>query len=640
MILWNFLDVLLLCAVLLIICVIVDLLTTRGRVLLVDPDDAVELNAISGGVLQVTESFLDPDDVNANLLKLSRQDIGIGPTVWWMRKTIWGPPVGRLYKNVPVLQSSNQAIGPLMIALVALVLLRFAVRHRAKQLAVSSTLDTVNRLRKAVHRQSLRLGPSDLEGRNNASALELFTTHMGRIRDGLLEWLLGISRFSLYIVLFVLLALSIDWHLTLLCLIPLAAMWYLQERQRSRAENRDRLTEDRLSTDLKLLSESLHKSRLVRSYGMEHFEHDRFATHLGHYRKSEAGYLQNEKRLGVATALVIAACLGAVAMVLITKVLEVGAPYPFAAVVLLLALFAGMAYSVQGLWSAFRVRRDVTLAADRVLRYINQIPDVGQPVGAKFLQPLSKHLQFEAVTYTLPSTHKKLLDAFDLRIHAGKTTALVAVEKMSLKALANMLPRFIEPQSGRVLIDGEDIAWGTLESIRAEIIYVSDRDPFFTGTVLENITCGRDDYSLQDATEAAKISHAHNFILKLPQGYETILGEHGEQLDSGQAFRLGLARAILRNPALLIVEEPDESFDEDTKSLLDDAYTRISKGRTVIFLPHRLSTIRRCDQVVFISEGKAEAVGDHAQLLKSSPLYRHWEYVQFNEFRHVAEAGE
>src|SRR5690606_10288662 len=123
--------------------------------------------------------------------------------------------------------------------------------------------------------------------------------------------------------------------------------------------------------------------------------------------------------------------------------------------------------------------------------------------------------------------------------------------------------RFIEPTRGRVLFDGEDIAWGTLESIRTEVIYVGGDDPVLSGTVLENIVCGDNRYSLQDAIEAAKLVHAHKFITQLPQGYETMLGERGEQLDVGAAFRLGLARAALRDPAVLIIEEPTVLLDED-----------------------------------------------------------------------------
>ena len=203
-----------------------------------------------------------------------------------------------------------------------------------------------------------------------------------------------------------------------------------------------------------------------------------------------------------------------------------------------------------------------------------------------------------------------------------------------------MLPRFIEPQGGRVLFDSEDINWGTLESLRAETIYVGGSDPFFTGTVLENITCGQTEYALPDATEAAKMVHAHKFITALPNGYETMIGEHGETLTAGQGFLLGLARAAIRNPAVLIIEEPLTRLDEDTKALLDDAYNRLLPNRTVLFLPSRLSTVRRCSQVVFIQDGRAEAIGPHADLLQKSDHYRHWEYVTFNAFRRKTGGSE
>ncbi|MFN0195870.1 MAG: ABC transporter transmembrane domain-containing protein [Planctomycetaceae bacterium] len=637
---WNLLDGLLLLTSLVLACFIVDILATRGHLAIDKPGDALELDRICGGMFMISADSMKEENYRFNLQKLREQDYGLVSAVWWSRHTIWGRPLAALYRSCSMLQNLTEALTLLMGLLVAVLIVRKGAKSKARGNALNAALDVTDRLRKSLHRQSLRLGPSDLDGHHNDLALDLFTVQMERIRNGLFAYILGCTRNGIAIVLLLILALTVDWHLTLLCLIPLAASWYFQERRQAHADGTDRLTADRLNTELKLLSESLNKSRLVRGYNMENFEHDRFQLYLERYRKNEYAFLYNQSRMGALATLLIFLCLGVVALILVFKVIELTNPVPISIVVLLLMIFTRSAFAVQGLWWDYRTRRDVSLAADRILRYINQIPEVGQPVGARFLQPLGKFLQFEAVTYAMPSTQKKLLDAFDLRIHAGSTTAIVAVEPLSARALANLLPRFIEAQSGRVLFDGEDIAWGTLDSLRAEVIYVNDRDPFFTGTVLENITCGSSDYALQDATEAAKVAHAHHFILKLPQGYETVLGEHGEQLDPGQSFRLGLARAIMRNPALLIIEEPVEALDEDTKSLLDDAYTRVSKDRTVLFLPTRLSTIRRAAQIVFIHEGKVQAVGTHAELLKSSAHYRHWEYLQFNQFRHAVEAGE
>ena len=158
-------------------------------------------------------------------------------------------------------------------------------------------------------------------------------------------------------------------------------------------------------------------------------------------------------------------------------------------------------------------------------------------------------------------------------------------------------------------------------------------DPVFSATVLENITAGQSDISKQDAIEACKITHAESFIRQLPQGYETELGTDAVALDVGQVFRLSLARAIARKPALLVVQEPTEALDNETKTMLDDTNQRICSGRTVIFLPTRLSTVKKCDRVVVIHNGRVAADGKHDELVKTSEVYRHWEYMRFNVFR-------
>jgi ATP-binding cassette subfamily B protein len=150
--------------------------------------------------------------------------------------------------------------------------------------------------------------------------------------------------------------------------------------------------------------------------------------------------------------------------------------------------------------------------------------------------------------------------------------------------------------------------------------------------VANNIGCGEPAYSLQRIIDAAKRAHAHQFISKLPQGYETPIGEMGHALKLGEKFRIALARAILRDPSLYIIEEPHTPLDEDTKSMIDDTFNRVLPGHTVIFLPHRLSTIRRCDRVYLLYQGQIEAEGEHRDLIASNELYRHLQYLEFNEF--------
>jgi len=360
---------------------------------------------------------------------------------------------------------------------------------------------------------------------------------------------------------------------------------------------------------------------------MEDFELKQFQKHLER-RTRDAIHGRTHESWAVWTARgCVVLCAALITFFIAAHVLSETDPVPLSAgVLLVLALLRGVR-SVELIYDAAAARQEINVQGDRIFRYLAEIPEVGQAVGAKFLQPVSKSIILESVSYRARGA--ELLKNCDLRITARTSTALISLDPVVRRAVAYLLPRFIEPQAGRVLFDSEDTAWATLESLRAETVYVGGADPFFTGTVAENLTCGDSRFSLQEATEAAKLVHAHSFIQRLPQGYETVIGEHGERLDAGQAFRLGLARAILRKPAVMIIEEPSEPLDEDSKALLDDAYNRITRDRTIVFLPTRLSTVRRCDQVALIHDGKVAAIGSQEALVKQSELYRHWEYVNF-----------
>jgi ATP-binding cassette, subfamily B, bacterial len=223
-----------------------------------------------------------------------------------------------------------------------------------------------------------------------------------------------------------------------------------------------------------------------------------------------------------------------------------------------------------------------------------------------------------------------------LTIRAGEKIAIVGPDEIQKHALVFLLPRFLDPTSGDILIDGKSLRWVTLDSLRAQMAMVLQQNLVFSDTVVNNIACGEPAFNMQRIIEAAKVAHAHQFILKLPKGYETTIGELGHPLQPSEMFRIALARAIVREPALLIIEEPTVAMDSDSKGVIDDTFQRIMPGRTVIFLPHRQSTIRACDQIYLLHQGRIEAAGDHRELLNRSDLYRHLQYLEFNEYNDVA----
>lgn len=657
-ILWSIAGSFFLVATLFVIFLIVDLLETRGRLLLAYNAGATQAENRTAALAELAlveeaigtpvfetlavQHFAAAPSASGKTAGVAYEieivNSGVLPTIWRLRDRWWATPALKLYQRTAALRYNRTALVVLVLCGVFVGFLRNLLSTIARRQRTEAALGVAKRLRKTIHRQRLRLGPGDLLDRDGQAVQKIFTQDVDSIANTVALRILRFGRYPFELVLLLILAVSIHWRAAVQAVIPLAFAWYFLQQQRSKREDQRKQDVARSDEELRRLSDSLQKTRLIRGYGMETFESERFEVNLGRFNTDLRNLERRDRRSRWLARLIVIGVISVVMILVGFKILEVNESQyglRFSAALVLLGVFTWMYRPLNELAAAKRDRRDAAVVADRVYRYLDRVPEVGQAVGAKLLQPLDRSIAFEAVTYRLPN-HGLVLDGLDLKIPAKGSVALVSLDRLETRALAYLLPRFIEPQKGRVLFDGEDIAWVTLDSLREETVYVGGADPFLTGTVRENICCGRDDYTLQDATGAAKLVHANKLILDLPQGYETVIGEHGEQLDTGQAFRLGLARAALRKAAVIIIEEPEETFDEDTKALLDDAYSRLSQQATLIFLPSRLSTIKRADRVVLLHQGRVEAIGSHFELVKNSQLYRHWEYVCFNAIGRAA----
>lgn len=564
-----------------------------------------------------------------------RSNEGLNAVAWDLRGHWSASTVAQLTHVWGGFEQTGTALFSLITLFLILSFSYSALVERVSIFSHQAAGKYATQLRTSLHRHALRLGTSDLFHRSTAQAVQLFQSDCEVVRAGIAKWIEGLSLAPLRLLLIGAVLLSLDWKLTFECVVPVVACAYLVVRDHRHTKMVESLGTDRLQQELDQAIEGARHARLVRGYALDDFEHARFETHLNRADSHAAAVQRRRTRQKWLIRTLVLACLAfmvsLVALRLLLPIEEAG-HLSLGGASLFVACFGAAWRPIRILGLLRDVRADAAAAIDRIYRYLNAIPEVGQAVGAKFLQPLQKSVQFEEVSYR--HDQRLILDQLNLKFPANGSTAIIAFDPLEAKVLAALLPRFIEPCAGKILFDGEDIAWGTLESLRAEALYVGGQEPYLTGTVLENIGGGSTKYSLTQITEAAKDAHAHNFIQKLPAGYETLIGHHGEQLDAGQAFRLALARAILRDPALLIVREPTGEISDADKSLIDDACRRVAKDRTVIFLPTRLPTLKHVDRIVLLNRGKVEVVGPHDVLVQTSAIYRHWEYINFNEFRH------
>ena len=593
--------------------------------------------ALAGGLVSVTALFWLLVHVDSGLTNTENRTTGLLDLGGRIASHPAGGAFSRLIRSVNWLQSTGSAVVFLLTTICLFVLLRWALRSVAEAIVENRVAASVQRLRQHIHRKSIRLEPSDFSGEHVGIADRLFRESTVFLETAGGRWG-GIVLTSVAdMIVLVSVALLTQWRVALETLVPLLLIRYAIRFEAQRSDSSLRLLSEQVTRGLARMAEGLRKTRIVTGFGMEQAEHDQFENNLTQYRE-RCRHVRNQQNLGVWVHRILMLLLVAVpAAFLVTHIVKDGSTGVTAGLLIVgclyfLSVAIGRFEDVQSLKTEGNVR------AAEVVSFINRVPLVSQAPGASFQEPMSRSLMFDQVVFS-PVQSPGLIRGLDLRVSFGETVALLSLHREAAFAVASMIPRFIDPDQGQILIDGRDIRVSTLESLRAEAIMVGGNDPVFNATVLENITCGQADITRQQALDAAKLVHADHFVRTLPKGYETVLGEYGVALDRGQAFRLSLARAIVRQPALLVIEEPNILLDASTKAMLDDAYQRISGNRTVIFLPTRLSTVKKCSRIVLIHEGKIAVDGVHEQLVRSSELYRHWEYVRFNPFRNDTDAG-
>lgn len=267
-------------------------------------------------------------------------------------------------------------------------------------------------------------------------------------------------------------------------------------------------------------------------------------------------------------------------------------------------------------------------SAERIFELLDERVTVVERPTARPLPRFQQGIRYEGVTFRYPASPGPVLKAIQLAIVPGEVVALVGPSGAGKTTLALLLLRFYDPQEGRVLVDGQDIRDVTLASLRRQIGLVPQETVLFNETVRYNIAFGREEASADEVVEAARAANAHEFIQHLPQGYDTIIGERGVRLSGGQRQRLAIARAVLKNPPMLILDEATSSLDTESERLVQEALERLMEHRTVLVIAHRLATVRQADRILVVQKGEIVETGKHQELLQQGGVYHRLHQLQ------------
>lgn len=517
----------------------------------------------------------------------------------------------------------------LCVLILVLFLVKNAADYAASYLSVSVEQAAMRDLRRRLfgHLQSLPL--SYLNARRSGEIMSRLTNDVEALRGSLAAGISNLLKDGLTFTGYLIMVFAASWRLALFSFVVLPpAAWALVTIGRKMRKRSGRAQAEMASLT-GVLQENIAGGRIVRAFGAERFEEERF-------EHANTGYFSAFTRLRRVSAaakplseyalILVAVAIGWMGAreVFLTHTLPPERLFTFVAALL------SMLSPVKSLSEIGGTLAAGLGAADRVWALLDTPPSIADAPDARALNPFAREIRYEHVTFAYNSERTVLHDV-DFTVRRGEVVALVGTSGGGKSTTLDLLARFHDPGQGRVTFDGTDLRQATLASLRGQLGVVSQETILFHDSVRANIAYGLPNADPAAIEAAARAAHAHDFVSRMPLGYDTIIGDRGVLLSGGERQRLAIARALLRNPPILLLDEATSALDTESERLVQDALERLMRDRTVLVIAHRLSTVQHADRILVFEGGRIVQQGRHDELLAAGGSYRRLHDLQFRD---------
>jgi subfamily B ATP-binding cassette protein MsbA len=513
------------------------------------------------------------------------------------------------------------------LLIVACVVLANLFRYLERVIATKLRVDLVKNIRTDIFRKVTLLHIGFFNSERKGDLISRFTNDVGEVENSVMNSLKAVLKEPITIVVYFSILFTISFQLTLFTLLVLPLTGGVLAEIIRRLKKQAKNSQESLGRIVNILDETFAGMRVVKAFNARNFILQKFEEESSYYRKVNKSMSYKNELASPVSEILGVAIVAAIIFFGGKLVLSNQSSLTPESFLVFLGIFAQIIQPAKNFSNGITSLQKGTASAKRIFDIIDLEPQVKNKTNAKGLNGFSDCIEFKNVWFSY-DTDKTILKNINLKIEKGKTIALIGPSGGGKSTLADLVPRFYDPTQGEVCIDGISIADYDLESMRQHLGIVTQESILFNDTIFNNIAFGKPNVSEEEVIQAAKIANAHDFIMQTENGYETKIGERGSKLSGGQRQRLSIARAVLKNPPILILDEATSALDSESEKLVQEALFNLMKNRTSIVIAHRLSTIQHADEIVVIQDGTIAERGTHEELNQKNGIYKKLSDIQ------------